>query len=73
MCFNMAPQNTFYKKSILWSTIDRIVSCPRVLPDRDRRSFMGLVRPFARLYRAGWSSLPGAKNKKPWVFRPGSL
>ena len=35
------------------ATIDRIVSCPAVLPDRDRRSFMFAVRPFAHLYRAG--------------------
>ena len=34
-------------------TIDRIVSCPAVLPDRDRRSSMFAVRPFAHLYRAG--------------------
>ena len=31
---------------------DRIVSWPAVLPDRDRRSFMGLVRPFVFLFYA---------------------
>jgi len=43
----------FYRPSRGTGTIDRIVSCPAVLPDRDRRSSMFAVRPFAHLYRAG--------------------